>query len=239
MAGCSRSRQALLALPVALAIALQACSTPPSEPAPELSPEQRLLIAQARESLMFEGLLPHHPLGFNALLALLICDDPTSPCTPVTVWGTKSVHHAAGYYIAAQKQGVERDRSGVQASIEIAKAAVAFYDERAATAAAVVRQDKAALEQLKRRSPATEADRVAYASLFRTIEDDRARIGMFSGQLQADIAFLNVEVQGRKLVRKEDTSALEQEREALERISDRMLEQLKALQASFEGLSAS
>ncbi len=233
-----RYRRAMLAVPVAMTFAIQACTTTsvPTTSREGMTPEQQLLLQQSREAENIKLQAAAGGLGAGALLALIICDSPISFCAAGITAGMAIAGYAAGYYVAEQKNEAENEQRGIQASISKAQDSLDFYEERASTAEAVVRQNRAEIKRLKQSSRATEAERKAYDAAIQGIKDDRDRIEGMSEQLETDIDFLNREIEGRRDVRGEDTSALERERDALVRVNNRMKSQLSALNSDLQSV---
>lgn len=234
----------LFSIAVGLVLLLNACTTnpindartlwngAPTEPTPGMSPEQHRLNTLAVESARIRAIAGAGGLGAGALLSALICSELTCKLA-VTATGA-TVGYFAGAYVAQKKEAAETQQVGISNSINSAESSLAFYNERADVAQTVVRRNHDRISELNEQSTASAAELAAYKQEYDNMLDDHARIAGMSKQLSADISFLSAEIVGRKNFKNEDTSALEQKRDSLREINDRMKNQLAALGREFE-----
>ncbi|WP_282605709.1 hypothetical protein [Pelagibius sp. Alg239-R121] len=243
----SRFRTAAVAAPLALSLLLQGCTGTnpikdvervftgiPTEERPGMTEEQRRLVRLAAESERIRGQALLGGAVVGGVLGALICEDTLSLCTAGVAVGGATIGYFAGYYFAKKKEDAEAEQKGIQASIDGANSSLSFYQARADASAAVVRQARARISRLNESSLATEAQRKAYAMEVETMEEDRDRIGGMVSQLSADITFMEAEIDGRQSFANEDTSDLEEQKVALEKINNRMREQLKNMNAELD-----
>ena len=247
MKSIGRIRKATIAGPLALALLVQGCAgvNPiddvkrvftgiPTEERPGMTEEQRRLVTLAAESERIRGQALLGGAAAGTVLGALICEDAISLCTAGAAVGGATIGYFAGYYFAKKKEDAEAEQQGIQASIDGANSTLNFYQTRAEASAAVVRQTRARITRLNESSLATEAQRKAYAMELEIMEEDRDRIAGMTSQLSADISFMDAEISGRKNFAEEDTSDLEAQKLALEKINDRMREQLRNMNAELD-----
>lgn len=211
----------------------------PTEETEGMSAEQtRLLrLAAQSEKIRGQGLLAG--LGTGAVLSLLVCQDAGVACNVAVSVGGAALGYGAGIYVAKKREDAKNEQDGLRQSINGAQASLSFYQERVSAAERVVSRNRRRINQLNNSSLANEAARAAYQQEYENMLDDRARISGMSRQLENDITFMEAEISGRETFKEEDTAALVQRKEALERINDRMKEQLARMDEQFDRVPAS
>lgn len=206
----------------------------PTEARPGMSPEQMRLLRLTAESEKIRGQATLAGLGAGAALGLLFCKNKISVCTAVATAGGAGVGYFAGYYVAQKKNNAEAEQLGIKESIDGAQESMKFYEARAQLAKTVVVQNRNRITKLNQSSIATEALRKDYGEKLLIMEEDRDRISAAVSQMSADLSFMDVEINGRKKFKNEDTSALEKRKEALEKINTRLRAQLDQMNAELD-----
>ena len=206
----------------------------PTEPTPGQTPEQFRLAQLTKESEEIRGQALLAGLGVGVVLALTICDSPISVCGVAATAGGAAIGYGAGMYVAQKSQLAKEEQDQISGSISSAEAALNTYKERADVAQEVVAQNRAAVQAMNDTAAASDSERAYRVQQYKNMEGDRDRIEALQSQLENDLRFMNLELEGREKSGDTNLAELKQQRDALQQVNQQLTSQLNAMNGLIE-----